>query len=472
MNLELIRTVILVVGWPVLVVAAVIFFASSYKFYLRTHKLALGKIIVASSISQLISMASLGIVATAFLYTNLDTGLRIVFPVFMVWFAVIVATYIISRRWTGEAEKINILYYKIKEHSELLEREKGKLSHVAENMQTGAILLDSNGEVLFINKEARNVLGFDTEGDDKVVLGALYQKFAAYNLKQKVSECISGHPSNILEAESDGKTYEIFLRNLVDTNQQGTAFGHFIWIHDVTKAKALEHAKYNFIKVASHKLRTPLTGLKLNTELLVEECYEGFDEEKRGYLDNIIEANEYITKLTEQLLRAATTNTQDFKVNKESFLITNVVNDVVGKIKEKVEEKEGCSINFTLPDSDEFKVNSDKKLFTEVLQTLVDNAVRYLRKDGECSVTVSLHESDTYYEVHVTDTGIGIPVSGQNLIFNKFFRTESALKIYPNGSGVNLSVAHDIAKVLGGDITFTSTEGVGSTFRLLLPKKS
>ncbi len=469
MDLELLRTIILAIGWPLLVAAGTLFFISAYSFYIRTHKLALGKLIVAGSIGQSISMISLGIVATSFLFVDLERSIFIVLTVFAIWFAVIVATYVISRKWSSEAEKINVLYYKLKERSDQLEKEQGKLSHVAENMQTGAILLDGIGNLLFINREARNVLGFDTEGEDKEILGALYQKFSAYGLKKKVSECVDGHPSNILGAESDGKTYEIFLRNLIDKDQLSVAFGHFIWIHDVTSAKALERAKYNFIKVASHKLRTPLAGLKMNTELLMDECYEQLDESKRSYLNNIVEANQYISEVTEQLLSVATSDSQEFKVIKEPLSLIDTIKSVIETFDEGA-AKEDYSISFITPEEGLFKINSDKKLLSEALSVIIDNATKYLRKDGERTVKVSLLDKGSSYEVQVVDSGIGIENGAQEQVFQKFFRTEESLKMYPNGSGVNLSLAKNLVKAVGGDITFTSTEGVGSTFKLLLPK--
>lgn len=466
MDLENIRTLVLGIGWPVMVIGGTLFFISSYHFYLNTKKLAIGKMIITATVAQLVSMLSLGAVATVLFFVDINIGMSVVLPIFVIWFTTMVIMYVVSRRWTGEAEKINILYYKIKERSEQLEQEKGKLIHVADNMPTGAILLDSDGKILFVNRETKNILGFSTGSDDEV-LGALYQKFSEYNLKMKVDDCIKGKPSNIFNAESNGKIFEIFLRNLLSNGEQANAFGHFIWIRDVTEETLLERARSKFVTVASHKLRTPLTGIKLSVEMLSEMCNKESYPDLQVYINNIIEAGADMSNLVDQLLHVAAVEKSEFRVNKKLVSLPELIEGAILKYK-KFAEDNGCSVTFTKNEEDTFEVMSDEVLLSEALEALLDNAIRYNVKEGNNTVNILLNKKGDSFEIVIKDTGSGIPTDLHNQVFSKFFRSDSALKVFPNGLGVNLSITKDIIKSLDGKISFESVEGEGTTFKIEL----
>lgn len=467
--MEALRTIMLFGGWPMLIVGGFFFAFQAHYFYKKTEKLALGKLIIIETLGILISMVSLGIVATVFLLHDLDIGVKTVLPIFIVWFVVMVMVYVNSRKWSDEASKINILYYKIKERSKELQEEKTKLSHVAQNMNTGAILLDNAGKVIFVNREAKNILGFDSDDTGEMV-GALYQKFSKHKLKDNIKECMAGHPANMLDVEVDGKIFEIFLRPLTDhNNPDKTYFGHFIWIRDVTEEKELEKSKYKFITVASHKLRTPLTGIKGFLDLILSEDIGKLNNEQKNYLKNIQDATLNMVDLSNQLLRASESETGSIKPKNSAFDLGELAEEIVEEVK-NLNKGEACNLKLQKPSEGLESIKSDPELIGQVIKILVDNAFKYSRKDGNCEVVIKIEDKENGYVISVADKGIGIPEKDKSKIFVKFVRAENAMRMYTEGVGINLNIAKNIMKALSGRIWFESKEGEGSIFYISIPK--
>ncbi|MBU0727112.1 HAMP domain-containing histidine kinase [Patescibacteria group bacterium] len=457
--MEMIRSIILFAGWPVLILGSIIIILKAHGFYKRTNKLPLGKLILAETFGTLISMYSLGIVATFLMFCDVEKGVKIVLPVFIVWFITMIIISYISWRWRKEAAKINILYYKIKERTEKLKKEKTKLSHIAENMETGAIFLDNSGKPMFINKEAKAIINSKSDSDRKL-LEALYKKFSKYKLKKHVEECVNGNPSNIIDVEIDDKIYEIFLRCLIDhTAEVRGYFGHFIWIRDVTEEKGLEQAKNKFLTIASHKLRTPLAGIKGAMSLLESTCSH-MKKEQKELLDDARQCTEIMSSVVNKLFYASEAEIKKMKVNLEKTQLDGLVKKAIDKTKDgKIKFKKQKDIIYAL--------STDSDLLSQAIESLLDNAVIY----SESDVLVGLKKEEKEFIISVKDDGIGISKPEQKKVFTKFFRAENAMKRYTEGSGLNLNITKHIIQSLDGRIWFESKLNKGSTFYIALPEK-
>lgn len=464
MELETIRTFILIIGWPVLIVGSLFFLFQAFKFYKKLQKLALGKLIVTSTIGTIISMIALGIVATFYMFCELKMGVIVVVPIFFIWLVVMVIVYSTSNKWAQEAVKINILYYKIKERTKQLEQEKNKLSHVASNMSTGSILLDTGGKVMFINKEAKNIIGFDSN-DEEEILGALYQKFAKHDLKKAVNRCIKGHPSNILNAEVGHNVYEIFLRCLSDHSSKGEAFfGYFIWIRDVTNEIRLENTKNRFITVASHKLRTPLSEIRSSLDLLKDKKLGNFNTEQTKLLAKLTQASNSMLGMVSELLQVIESDTKEINPKLTPVKIKTLVKSTSSNLADICKEKK-CEI--ILKDSKDYQIKTDKKLLRKIVYSILENAVLY--SETKKDVYVELTDKKGNLIIKIQDNGIGIPKSNHANVFDKFSRAENAIKAFPDGTGVSLHMAKKIIDSLSGEIWFESDEDKGTTFFLSLP---
>lgn len=475
MTFESMRSAIIYVGWPILILGSFLFIMEAYRFYKKTNKLALGKLILTQTISILIGMYSLGIVSTIYMFCNLETGVKVVMPIFMVWFLVMAALYYISRRWRNEAANINILYYKIKERTEKLKQEKTKLSSIAEHMTTGAILLDTGGKPMFINREAKAIVGSKSDDDSKLIK-LLYKKFAKYRLENRVKKCLNGEPSNILDVKINNKIYEVYLRSLVGHGRQSKDyFGHFIWIHDVTEEKMLIQAERRFLTVASHKLRTPLTGIKGFIDMVLRDSAKSLDKTQKEYLDEAKKCTSIMSDVVNQLLYASEADIKKMKINLEKTAVDKVLEKVISEVKTQLGKKMGKIVITKQKDTD-FVIQTDINLLHRAIETLVQNAVIYSQSaEGSkmSEVNIELKKDDVgNLIIIVNDSGIGIPKEEQERIFTKFYRAGNAMRVHTEGIGLNLSLARQIVESLGGKLSLESKVNKGSAFTIILPIKA
>ncbi|PIV51576.1 hypothetical protein COX67_01570 [Candidatus Falkowbacteria bacterium CG_4_10_14_0_2_um_filter_36_22] len=469
--MEILRNIILIIGWPILILGSILFIYQSYNFYKKTQKLALGKLVVLETFGHLLSMYLLGFLSTYIMFINLGKGVIIVLPIFLVWIVVMVIVYQVSKKWEEEAAKINILFYKIKERTEQLLQEKNKLTHIAQNMSTGAILLDNIGQVMFINNEAKNIVGFSSENEEEI-LGALFQKFSKHKLKERVSRCIAGHPSNLIDVEVDNRIYEIFLRCLID-HKSGSRdiFGHFVWIRDVTEEKLLERTKYKFIAVASHKLRTPLTSIRGFVELLLEDKKGKLNADQKQWLDNINKSSKIMVDLVNKLLKASEIQSVNLKIDLSRVQIDKIIEEIIKKLEPMANNK-NCIIKFNFPKDEIINTETDGNLFSHVVESVIRNAIIYSLPERFNDIEVEItNDKSKEYIISVKDRGIGMPEEAKTKIFHKFFRAENALLTDTEEAGISMSAAQVIMKALGGRIWFNSKEGEGTTFYISIPIK-
>ena len=466
---EMIRFFILSIGWPFLIVGSVIIMVKARRFYLKTNKLALGKLIIAETVGVLISMYALGVVSTDFMFFNVERGTKVVLPIFLIWFVVMVTIYIVAERWREEAGKINILYYRIKERSEQLRQEKSKLFHIAQHMDTGAVLLDNNGKPMFINREAKMIIGSKTDNEKKL-LEMLYKKFSKYKLKSHVQRCLTGEPSNILNVTLNDKIYEIYLRCLVEHNAETKGcLGHFIWIRDVTEEKLLVQAENKFMTAASHRLRTPLSGVKWNLETLQSGACGKLSVCQKKCINDMEKSLSLMSNVVNQLLCASETSIRKMKVNIKKVQLEQLLKESINNLQD-LAEKKNVKIVFDWNKKMKYAVQSDPEFIKTALNNLIGNALIY-STGKKAKVMIDLKKTDSRYEISIQDQGIGIPKISQNYIFTKFFRAENAIKVYTEGVGLNLHLSKHMMESVGGKIWFESKENKGSTFYLSFPVK-
>lgn len=470
MTLEKIRFIILIIGWPVLVSSSFLILYKAFHFYKKTQKLALGKFILAQTTGVIVSMYSLGIVSTAFMFCKIETGVMVVLPIFAIWFGTMIGIYYISEKWKDESLKINILYYKIKEQSKKLMMEKDKLSHIAQNMNTGAILLDNEGIPMFINREAKSIIGTKISNEKKFIK-ELYKKFSKYDLKSHVENCINGQPSNIMDVEMKDKLYEIYLRCLIDHNAGNTAFGHFIWIRDVTDEKNLEHAKDKFLTVISHKLRTPLSGIKGLVSLISNDKKNNLNAQQKDYFEDVKKCTDITIDLVNQLFYASEAEIKKMKVVPSKTDLSSLIKKAVRKMAD-LADKKNCVIKTVNSVKQKCIVKTDSELIQKAIDIILENAIIYSNNAGKKKpkeVLLKLVKEKDKFIISVEDKGIGIPETDKKSIFEKFYRSENALKVHTEGTGLNLNMAKTIIHSLNGDIWSESTINKGAKFFITIP---
>ncbi len=239
---------------------------------------------------------------------------------------------------------------------------------------------------------------------------------------------------------------------------------------ELQKQKELVRNKDHFIFVAAHELRSPITSIKWNMEMLQEgKCLKEPDEDDKTIVENLDRSIGQLTDLINDLLDTSRIEYGTYKITVEPFDMVRAIEEVIKENEFSVEEHQ-VRVVFKAPEKFEHQVFADKKRTKEALTNLFSNAIKYNSKNGQVEIT--LQEKDGQVVVEVKDQGIGLSKSDQEKLFKKFSRIDRDETEKITGTGLGLFVTQQIIQRMGGRIWVKSAgRGKGSTFGFSLPVK-
>ena len=235
--------------------------------------------------------------------------------------------------------------------------------------------------------------------------------------------------------------------------------------YDLTKEKELDRSKSDFISVAAHQLRTPLSTIKWIFDLLLKNGAGKSQSEQRHYLEMGFISNERLIIIVNDLLNISRIEEGNFKLNLSSCdikkLLTEAQKDLDSAIKNKHLDLH-YEIAENLP-----AIMADKERISMVLTNILSNAVNYTPEKGDIKIGAAVKDDSLI--ITVTDNGIGIPEEEKGKIFSKFFRASNAILAHPDGSGLGLFIAKSIIAMHRGDLTLESQKDIGTKVIVKLP---
>lgn len=232
------------------------------------------------------------------------------------------------------------------------------------------------------------------------------------------------------------------------------------------KLRELDAAKSNFISVAAHQLRTPLTAIKWTINMILSENLGPLTTEQRGFLMKGYESNERMITLVNDMLVADRAESGKIQYQFSPVQIIDLIDNVLYEVA-VVAHKKNVTIEMVNRDTSLPKVTVDSEKIRAVLQNLLENAVKYTGEGGKIEITAGADSGSI--KVAIKDSGIGIPEEQQKNIFNRFFRAPNAVKVETDGSGLGLFIAKSIVEKHSGKIWFESEQNKGTTFYFTLP---
>ena len=335
-----------------------------------------------------------------------------------------------------------------------LKRRKDEFNAATKKMNEGLVLLNEKGKILSINDSASKLLSISSYcvGKDILLLNN------SFEMQELIGKAKEGRHCELI-VPLDDADYEV-TASPVMTDGKVTAIA--LLIVDITEREKAEQMRREFTANVSHELKTPLQTISGCAELMQNGLIKPEDVEKFG--ERIYSESKRMITLVEDIIGLSRLDDGTVDTNKEPVNVKETVSTVIDILKDSAQRK-----NVTVSLSgDDVTINTVKRLLSEVVYNLCDNAVKYNKDGGRVDITIK--EQPDFVSVTVADTGIGIPGSAINRVFERFYRVDKSHSKEVGGTGLGLSIVKHAVKLLGGDVSLESEENKGTSVTVTLPK--
>ncbi len=350
-----------------------------------------------------------------------------------------------------------------------VEASEKKFKSLIENSYEAIILVNPTGSILYASPSTERILGYSpqnlvgTDGfklifpEDKPILVKSLAKllFDPKNV-QKIENRVVTKNGDVRWAEATGT-------NLLQEPEVAAIVINF---RDITDHKKLDETKSEFVSLAAHELRNPLTNIRWYTETLLKTYLK--KDSISGYISEIYASTMKMTSLVNMLLNVSKVELGTLSDQPEEVDIVAIAKDVVQNQMHDAKKKD---IELTANYDEKSIVDYvDPSLVRIIIENLLSNSIKYTQDMGK--ITLSINKSGKEVMIAVKDNGVGIPESEKGKIFTKLFRAGNVRKRFPDGTGLGLYLVHAIVERLKGNISFESKEGGGTKFVVSFPLKT
>lgn len=230
--------------------------------------------------------------------------------------------------------------------------------------------------------------------------------------------------------------------------------------------RQLDNAKSEFISIASHQLRTPLTAIKGFISLMLEGSYGKVDPKQKEIINKVYQSNERLINLVEDLLNLSRIESGRMEYSYEKVDLKKICQEIMDTFLLKAKENK-LYLHFLSNDETLPEINTDRNKLREIISNLVDNALKYTPRGG---VNVRIKQKGENIQILISDTGIGIPQEEIPYLFAKFSRGKDVSRLNTGGTGLGLHVGKRMLEEMGGQVWAESEgAGKGSTFIVEIP---
>lgn len=348
-----------------------------------------------------------------------------------------------------------------------------ELAAITQNSFDGIVITDPEGIIQYVNPAWEQLTGWTA----KEVIGQVTPRILKSGQQSKeyyenMWKTIKGGDIfrlKVANKRKDGALYfadEVIIPLMIEKNNQKeiTAFAAFQ--RDITKETQLDQAKSEFIDIAAHNLRTPLSTLRWQNELLLTGTFGELNVEQKENLNNMQETTLSLIKTLNDLLEVSKIEAGIYSKNLKFLFPSVIIDEVLSDLAVLLKIK-SLRIEKNIPES--LQLLGDAVRFKIIFYNLISNAMKYTPLHGKIKIEVALNNEVVLAKV--SDTGIGIPKTAQDKIFTKTFRAGNAKLTEPTGFGLGLYLTKHIIEQFKGKIWFESEENKGTTFFVSLPAK-
>ena len=346
-------------------------------------------------------------------------------------------------------------------------RERNKTMAMIENLPDGILLLNNKNEVEiisplvveFFRKNKEDIVGkqFSDLLDSEELKE--FKEIVIDVKKKKINKVTKKEMS--IGKRMDIEVYTVFLEGIQE--EEG---GVLIILHDITRDKLVERMKTEFVSIAAHQLRTPLSAIKWTLRMVLDGDTGPISPEQKELLEKTYVSNERMINLINDLLNVSRIEEGRFLYRQEPASLEEIVSTVIDSSQELLKMKK-MALSFERPKEILPTLNVDREKMELAVQNLLENAVKYTPEGGKIIVSLEKDSHDVIFKIK--DTGVGIPAAQHERIFTKFFRGDNVIRMETEGSGLGLYTTRNIIEAHKGKIWFDSKEGAGTTFTFTIP---
>ncbi len=351
--------------------------------------------------------------------------------------------------------KINRQNEVIDQQIRSLREKQEEFTSITENMSEGFLVLDKNTDILSYNTSALRLLGADAAPAESHESALALNRSAGF--RSAVDAALSGSRSEQLVRQG-GRCCQVMANPVL---REGEVEGAVVVILDITEREERDNLRREFTANVSHELKTPLTSISGFAEIIQNGIVK--PEDIPRFAGNIYVESQRLISLVDDILNLSRLDEADVQLEREDFDLAALARDVAGRLKDSA-KKNGVVITVI---GDKTMINGVKSIVDEMLYNLLDNAVKYNKKNGR--VTVTIENDQNGPTLAVTDTGIGIPQSDVDRVFERFYRVDKSHSKEVGGTGLGLSIVKHGAAFHNAKVSLESTEGKGTTVRLAFP---
>ena len=340
----------------------------------------------------------------------------------------------------------------------------------------GIMVVTAKGELLYANQATLDIYGYSSIEELKAVptnkhyTPESYAEYLEREEKTKLGKPVSSnYEINIVRKDGEIRYLEVFHKEVIWGGETQFQLLH----HDITESKRLQRTvveyeeldklKSSLLSIVSHELHTPLATIKGYSTLLLDYDERMRHDEKREYLGLIDRATDRLIELVDHLLDMSQLEAGLLHLQKESFSISGLMNDVVAEAKLRAP---GHEIVLKLPKRLP-RLGIDVRRIRQVLDNVIDNAIKYSEKSTR--VVIEARQMGAELQVSVADQGTGIPAEDLGKVFDRMYRVEQRVSPDVKGVGLGLAICKGLVEAHGGRIWAESKVGRGSTFYFTLP---
>jgi two-component system phosphate regulon sensor histidine kinase PhoR len=359
------------------------------------------------------------------------------------------------------AKAFNFMLDQIKLKIDEVTASRSRLKAVLLSMFGGVMVTDKKGEIILVNDTLKKELQIKQNPKRRFSLEVI-RNIEIQEVIEKVLCKKSGiFSKEITIAEPAKKT---FLLHAAPVLKEGRPDGAVLIFHDITELRRLENIRKDFIANLSHELRTPVTNIQGYAETLLAGAWQD-EKNLKEFLNVIYSDTEKLAYLIKDILDLSKIESTDKPLKLDLVNLNNLIRETVKNINKQADEKQ-IKLELNL-DENISKIKVDKIQMQQAISNIIDNAVKYTPKQGE--IIVSTTQLKNEVRIDISDTGIGIPDSDLERIFERFYRVDKARSRKLGGTGLGLSIVKNIILNHNGKIWCKSIEEKGSTFSFTLP---